>query len=450
MSGVSPTLLPELLASLCRPFRSRRAIERYRAAALRRLVEHAWRGVPFYRRRFELHGLTPADIRTPADLERLPPVERRELQEAALGDRMATGVDLAACVSYETSGSSGEPLRVVRTRDEDARLFGRRLRAQIFSGLRPWHLRVNVGSPRRIFRWHRLGAFRILTISKQRDREPILDLLRELDPEVLMIAPESLERLLAEVEEGRRPRLRQVFSGANQLRPSVRRRAEQLLGARVTDFYGTTECNLIAWQCHRCGRYHTVDDAVIVEVVGADGRAAGPGESGEVVLTTLHSFAMPFIRLRLGDLATRPARAGCAVHFGALERIEGRIVDYLHFSGGRRMNPFELIDALEHVEGLGRWQAVQHDRTHVELRFEPLRGAAQRDLAAAIEASCRALFPEDVTIEVRAEPFQDGVTGADAPVGAKHRFIRSLVGTAPSRRTRSTTPAETSGIPDGA
>lgn len=120
----TPALLLELLASLARPFSSRRNVERYQARALGRLIDHAWRRVPFYRRRLELHGLRPEDIRAPADLARLPPVSRRELQEAALSDRMASGVELTECVSYETSGSTGEPLRIVRTPREDARLFG--------------------------------------------------------------------------------------------------------------------------------------------------------------------------------------------------------------------------------------------------------------------------------------------------------------------------------------
>jgi len=119
MEGVKPTLLPELLLSLARPYRSRHAIERYQQNALRRLVTHAYAHVPFYRRHFDRHGLRPQDLRRLADLARLPAISRRELQEAPLRDRMAAGSDLSACHSYETSGSTGEPLRIVRTPDED-------------------------------------------------------------------------------------------------------------------------------------------------------------------------------------------------------------------------------------------------------------------------------------------------------------------------------------------
>ncbi len=72
----------------------------------------------------------------------------------------------------------------MRTPREDARLFGRRLRAQMFSGLRPWDLRVNIGSPRRLFRWHRIGAFRIRTVANRQPHEDILDRIAALEPDI--------------------------------------------------------------------------------------------------------------------------------------------------------------------------------------------------------------------------------------------------------------------------
>jgi phenylacetate-CoA ligase len=423
MRGVAPTLVPELLLSLRRPFRSRHAIERYQEAALRRLVAHAFDRVPFYRRHFDRHGLAPADVRSLADLARLPPVSRRELQEAARSDRVAAGVDLAHCHRYETSGSSGQPLLIARTPHEDARLFGRRLRAQILCGLRPWDLRVNVGSPRRIFRWHRLGAFRIRTVPNQESLPRILERLTALDPDVLIIAPEDLDLLVVEAAGGaERPAPRHIFTGGNQLRPSIRRRGETLFATRVTDFYGTTECNLVAWQCRRCGRYHTSDDSVIVELLRDDGRAAGPGEQGEVVITTLHSHAMPFVRFRIGDLATRPRDPReCAIRFGSIEHVDGRLVDRVRTPAGAQISPFTIMDALDDLEGLRRWQLQQIAIDRVEVRFEPIDGTAPQLLAGAIARRCADLFGADLAIEVRAVRFDDEAAG-----GAKLRFVRAL------------------------
>jgi phenylacetate-CoA ligase len=115
MSTTARMLPVELLAAVVRSFRSPRSLERHRDAALRRLFHHVWHHVPFDRRRLELAGLRPEHVRTTVDLARLPPVSRRELQETPLSDRLAAGCELERCLSHETSGASGEPLRIVRS-----------------------------------------------------------------------------------------------------------------------------------------------------------------------------------------------------------------------------------------------------------------------------------------------------------------------------------------------
>lgn len=68
-----------------------------------------------------------------------------------------------------------------------------------------------------------------------------------------------------------------------------------VLGSPIRDLYGSNEFNLLAWECPEVNdTYHVCDDAVVLEVVGPDGRPVGVGQTGEVVVTGLHSFAMPF------------------------------------------------------------------------------------------------------------------------------------------------------------
>jgi phenylacetate-CoA ligase len=179
----------------------------------------------------------------------------------------------------------------------------------------------------------------------------------------------------------------------------------------------------VAWECRRCGRYHTSDDSVIVEVVGKDGEAVAPGQEGEVILTVLHSYAMPFLRLRLGDVARRPREPRrCAVSFGTLEHVEGRRMDYLRFPGGTTLAPFRLLLVIDEIEGVRRWELVQPTEARCELRFEARPGFDERALAAELRRLCGPFFPPDVTFEIETTPFADDVVG-----GAKLRFVRSRV-----------------------
>ena len=93
------------------------------------------------------------------------------------------------------------------------------------------------------------------------------------------------------------PRL--VFVGGEMATPPMRRRIEQGFGAAVVDFYGSHEFNLIGWECAVTGDLHVCDDNVVVEVV-RDRRPGAVGETGDVVVTGLHTYAAPFIRYGLG------------------------------------------------------------------------------------------------------------------------------------------------------
>jgi phenylacetate-CoA ligase len=67
-----------------------------------------------------------------------------------------------------------------------------------------------------------------------------------------------------------------------------------------------------------------VAESYIVEII-KDGKPAQPGEMGEVVITDLNNYSMPFIRYRVGDLA-RAIEGPCPCGRGLprIGEIEGR------------------------------------------------------------------------------------------------------------------------------
>ena len=106
---------------------SRELIRRYQDRQVSRLVRHAWDRVPYYRRLLTGAGIGPDDIRSVDDLARIPVTKGLYLQGVAIEDRVARGTDPARCIPHATSGSTGEPLRLLRTRAEEYLLFGLRL-----------------------------------------------------------------------------------------------------------------------------------------------------------------------------------------------------------------------------------------------------------------------------------------------------------------------------------
>ncbi|MFW6331053.1 MAG: hypothetical protein ACOC3J_04940 [Gemmatimonadota bacterium] len=94
---------------------SRRRLEEFRRAALRRLIRHAYERVPYYRRLFDERGVDPASVRDVEDLGRIPVSPRGDLRSAGIRERVARGYDADALCAVRTSGSTGEPLNILRT-----------------------------------------------------------------------------------------------------------------------------------------------------------------------------------------------------------------------------------------------------------------------------------------------------------------------------------------------
>jgi phenylacetate-CoA ligase len=121
--------------------------------------------------------------------------------------------------------------------------------------------------------------------------------------------------------------------------------------------------------------YHVAEDSAIVEVL-KDGKPAACGETGEVVATALHSFAMPFIRYWTGDLATRgPRRCPCGAPCATLEGIRGRVIDRFTLPDGTKLHPYHLLDPLvKQAPWLRRYQIVQPSVDRVVVKIVPLPG----------------------------------------------------------------------------
>lgn len=121
--------------------------------------------------------------------------------------------------------------------------------------------------------------------------------------------------------------------------PSTRARIEQLWpGATVFDHHGMTEVGPVTYQCPVTpGVLHVLESAYLPEVVDpVSGGKADPGQTGELVLTTLDRVGSPLLRYRTGDLVrARPASACvCGRHELALEGgILGRSDDMVIVRG---------------------------------------------------------------------------------------------------------------------
>jgi phenylacetate-CoA ligase len=168
--------------------------------------------------------------------------------------------------------------------------------------------------------------------------EDYISKLRRHRPFLLDGYAESLNLLAGYLRDGEAAGLspRAVMSSAQTLPATVRDQIESSLGARVFDKYGSREFSGIAYQCEAGRAFHVMDESYVVELL-VDGRAARPGEVGEVVVTDLNNFSVPLIRYRIGDLATavdQTEPCACGRTLSRIGEIQGRTQAIVHCADG--------------------------------------------------------------------------------------------------------------------
>lgn len=336
-------------------------LESYQSRRLRALVRHAWERVPFYRRKFAAAGLDPEDIRTTADLARIPVTTRSELQDADPRDLVAPPYDPERLRFARTSGSSGQPLLIRRADSEDRLLRAFWLRAMLRVGVRPTDLVATImtvrgrSAPSGIAG---LGLFRSVMLDARSPREQLLADLRHLQPDILRGFPGSIAWLTAIAHGEIRPRM--VITGGETLTPVMAQQIREAFRAPVFNFYSSHEFNLIASECPEHGPLHVSGETALVEIL-RDGRVVEPGQEGELVATALCSFAMPFIRYRLGDWLVRgERRCSCGVPHACIRAVQGRVMEQFQLPGGRIIHPYTLgVPLISTTTWIRRYRIVQ-------------------------------------------------------------------------------------------
>jgi phenylacetate-CoA ligase len=307
---------------------------------LRAAVEHASRTVQIYQ---ELYPEGVADqLERWEDIRRLPILDKSVIHSRSEADRRS-GVAPEGTRVTHSSGTTGQPLRVEYSPAAAWWHGVLALRMVWARGVRPWERVAAVAlghvpaAPTGLAK--RLRRSRALPVGAT--HEELVANLLEFRPVMLGGA----SRVLIEVGErlGSRLPIRVVATFGEVVPPEHRAALAELYGSEPVDSYGTAEHGHVAWQCRAVDLYHINHEAVLVEILDDRDQRVAPGETGHLVLTGLWNPLMPFLRYRVGDtaaLADRPCACGSVLP--ALDRVDGRALDWLVDTDGRRIAPQRL------------------------------------------------------------------------------------------------------------
>jgi phenylacetate-CoA ligase len=196
------------------------------------------------------------------------------------------------------------------------------------------------------------------------------------------------------------PSLREARTFSERLPEDLRDQVQAAWGIPVSDLYSANEVGYVALQCPQSGLYHVQAEDVLVEVIGDDGRPCAAGESGRVIVTSLHNFAMPLLRYYLGDYATVGGPCPCGRTLPTLEGILGRTRNMMRLPGGRTAWPGFPMNTLVKLEAIRELKMIQHSLEEIEVQMvlrRPLTPDEETTLAEAVKARLRHPFQVRLT-----------------------------------------------------
>lgn len=312
---------------------------------LRKIVKHAYDSVPLYRKKFDAVGIKPEQIKTIEDLSKIPCVTKNEIRQN-VNDAVSKYYKIDSLRVLSTSGSTGEPLRVLISKEEDGFRKAKHLRANYNCGHKPFDRWLTVTSPSHFGEvgpfQKRLNFYSPKFVSVFWDTNEQLSTIENYKPAVLDGYSSSLVLLAREVKKTRtlkkNPRI--IFGGAELTDETSRKTIEETFKAPFYDQYATIEFERMAWQCPAREGYHIDADTMILQFIDSHGDEVSSGESGQIICTSLFNYAMPFIRYVVGDVGVySDEQCSCGRTLPLMNKIEGRSDALLFLPRGRILSP---------------------------------------------------------------------------------------------------------------
>lgn len=328
------------LETLTRP-----EIEKLQLERLQKTVRHCMNS-PFYKQRFAENHLSPEDIRSLDDLQKIPFTTKQDLRDTYPFGLVSVPLEKTVRL-HSSSGTTGNPTVILHTQKDLDEWANAVARCLYMVGLRPGDIFQNssgygmfTGGLGFQYGAERLGMLTVPAAAGNTKRQ--LKFISDFGTTALHAIPSYAARMYEVMQEmGIDPRrdtkLRTLIIGAEPHSEEQRRRIEDMLGVKAYNSFGMSEmCGPgVAFECQEQNGLHIWEDYYIVEIIDPDTLEPVPeGEVGELVLTTINREAMPLLRYRTRDL-TRilPGECPCGRHHKRLDRMKGRSDDMIILKG---------------------------------------------------------------------------------------------------------------------
>lgn len=420
-------------------------LERTHEELLGQLLHHAYAQVPYYKRVLDrLGGESLFQDFSPSAILRQMPILTKTIMRNQMQELVSKDLETRKWHFNASGGSTGEPVRLIQ--DKTYQLWSGAVKC-LYDGWTDYQpgmskvilwgserdlvvgketIKTHVGRWLRNERW--LNAFRMT----EGDMRKYVQIINESRPAQILAYVEAVYELCRFIEEEglsvHSPSA--IMTSAGTLYPQMRATIEKVFRTRVFNRYGSREVGDIACECEQHGGLHISPLTHYVEILSDDGRLAAPGQTGEVIVTSLRNYAMPIIRYQIGDMAVWAEKpCSCGRAWPLLKQVAGRVMDVLVRPDGTRVVPeyfIHIIGVVLEFPWLRKFQVLQEDYNFVRLLvvpsvdFEEASKHIKRE-RAELEAKVRLVMGNECRLQI------EMVDAIPASTSGKYRYVVSKV-----------------------
>jgi phenylacetate-CoA ligase len=377
-------------------------LRRLQLERLRWSLEHAYRNVPHYRKKFDTAKVKPAQCKSLEDLRRFPFTTKLDLRDTYPFGMFAVPMNKVVRI-HASSGTTGKPTVVGYTARDIATWSDVMARSMRAAGARPGDKVHNAygyglftGGLGAHYGAERLGLTVIPLGGGMTERQ--VQLIADFKPDIIMVTPSYLLAIADEMQrqglEPKKSSLRIGMFGAEPWTNALRKSIEERTSLEAIDLYGLSEIigPGVACECIETKDGLTFwEDHFYPEIIDPQsGEPLPDGEKGELVITALTKEALPIIRYRTRDL-TR-LLPGSARRMRRIEKITGRSDDMLIIRGVN-VFPSQIEELILQQPGLSPHYVLELSKQgsldHLTVLVEAVHGkedSSLEKLAHAIKA----------------------------------------------------------------
>jgi len=342
----------------------REALEAIQLRRLQTTVDRVYNTVPFYKKRFDEVGIKVDDVKSLADLRRLPFTYKDNLRENYPFGMFTVPMDDVVRI-HASSGTTGKPT-VVGYTARDIRTWSELMARTLMAGgatrgdmiHNAYGYGLFTGGLGFHYGAENLGAS-VIPISGGNTKRQVM-IMTDFGPTILTCTP-SYALLIAEVAEEMGVDFREFnfkagIFGAEPWSEQMREEIERKLNIKAMDIYGLSEIigPGVSVECIEAQNgLHIFEDHFIPEIIDPDTEEVLPyGTPGELVFTTITKEAFPVIRYRTRDISVLyPEPCHCGRTIVRMGRVQGRSDDMLIIRGVN-VFPSQIESVIMEIDGI--------------------------------------------------------------------------------------------------